>query len=54
VKTGEPLTAYIELTKARLKRAGKDSAALRETARNLAETSEFLKTYPPVTEAMGR
>lgn len=37
-----------------LKRAGKDSAALRETARNLAETSEFLRTYPPVTAAISR
>jgi hypothetical protein len=27
---------------------------LRDTARNLAESSEFLKTYPPVTEALDR
>jgi hypothetical protein len=26
---------------------------LRETARTLAETSEFLKTYPPVADALG-
>ena len=36
-----------------LKRAGGDPAGLRETARTLAETSEFLKTYPPVADALG-
>jgi hypothetical protein len=34
-----------------LAQARKDPEALRETARTLAETSEFLKTYPPVTGA---
>jgi serine/threonine protein kinase len=34
-----------------LAQARKDPDALRETARTLAETSEFLKTYRPVTEA---
>jgi hypothetical protein len=34
-----------------LAQARKDPGALRETARNLAETSEFLKSYPPVVEA---
>jgi hypothetical protein len=36
-----------------LKRARSDPAGLHETARNLAETSEFLKTYPPVVDALG-
>ena len=34
-----------------LKRVRSDPAALHETARNLAEASEFLKTYPPVADA---
>jgi serine/threonine protein kinase len=34
-----------------LKRVRTDPAALHETARSLAETSEYLKTYPPVVDA---
>jgi protein kinase-like protein len=36
-----------------LKRARNDPQSLRETARTLAETSDFLKTYPPVADALG-
>ena len=35
-----------------LKRARNDPARLHETARSLAETSEFFKTYPPVVDAL--
>jgi hypothetical protein len=37
-----------------LKRARSDPSSLHDTARILAEYSEFLKTYPPVAEALDR
>jgi serine/threonine protein kinase len=37
-----------------LKRARADPARLRETAQGMAALSDFLKTYPPVVEAMGQ
>jgi predicted Ser/Thr protein kinase len=37
-----------------LKRERNDPAALRDAARILAESSEFLNTYPPVVNALGR
>jgi predicted Ser/Thr protein kinase len=37
-----------------LKIARGDPAGLRETARTLSESSDFLSTYPPVAEALGR
>jgi hypothetical protein len=37
-----------------LKNARSDPSRLRDTARNLAGSSEYLKTYPPVMEALGR
>jgi hypothetical protein len=37
-----------------LKRARSDPALLREQARNLEESSEFFKTYPPVMDAVGQ
>jgi hypothetical protein len=37
-----------------LKRARSDPALLHDTAQTLAARSEFLKTYPPVAEALGR
>jgi hypothetical protein len=38
---------------AMLKRAAADPEALHNAARTLAETSDFLKTYPPVVKAIG-
>ncbi len=37
-----------------LKLARNDPSSLRATAQTLADTSEFLKTYPPVVDAIGR
>ena len=37
-----------------LKLARNDPASLRDTAHSLAESSEFLSTYPPVVHALGR
>jgi len=37
-----------------LKRARADPARLRETAQGLATLSDFLKTYPPVVDALGQ
>jgi hypothetical protein len=37
-----------------LEHVGDDPEVRRELARNLAQHSEFLKTYPPVMDAMAR